>query len=251
MGMVSFTHVFVGIGGTGAGIVEGITADGVVKVTVNPAYYLLPSSAEYEERLRDFFSSLPKNTFLWLIFDDRETNHELREVILDSAPGDTIKLAYVLTPRRELIGEKPPWAEGFETVFYDSLWDFLSEGKSLRAAFSEASNRIAELFSRLYYYLETQMLVNIDYADLFNMIKGGNVGILRLLRRVDFNWHWGVWERGLIGILVGRDVPLRDAHSILERFQELLSEKDVIWGVIADENVNEGVEILALLVRKW
>ena len=249
--MVSFTHVFVGIGGAGAGIVEGITADGVVKVTVNPAYYLLPSSAGYEERLRNFFSSLPRNTFLWLVFEDREINHELREIILDSVPEGTIRLAYVLTPRRELIEDKPPWADGFETVFYDSLWDFLSDGKSLKRAFSEASERIAELFSRLHYYLESQMLVNIDYADLFNIIRGGNVGILRLLREVDFNWHWGIWERGLIGILVGKDVPLRDAHSILERFQELLSEKDVIWGVLTDENVGEGVEILALLVRKW
>jgi len=252
MPMVSFTHVFVGIGGAGARIVNSITADGVVRVTVNPAYYLLSNSKEYEERLRTFFSSLPENTFLWLVFEDKEVNHELREVILDSAPSDTIKLAYVLTPRRELVrGKKPPWAGDFETVFYDSLWDFLSGDKSLGVAFSEASSGIAKLFSRLYYYLETQMLVNIDYADLFNMIRGGNVGILRLLREVDFSWHWGVWERGLIGILVGRDFPLKDAHSILKRFQELLSEKDIIWGVVTDENVGNGVEILALLVRKW
>ncbi|MBP1912130.1 cell division GTPase FtsZ [Thermococcus stetteri] len=107
------------------------------------------------------------------------------------------------------------------------------------------------MFSRLYYYLESQMLVNIDYADLFNMIRGGNVGILRLLREVDFTWHWGIWERGLIGILVRNDFPLKGAHSILHSFQEILSEKDVIWGVITDENLNGRVEILSLLVKKW
>ncbi|AFL94575.1 hypothetical protein CL1_0364 [Thermococcus cleftensis] len=251
--MQSFTHVFVGIGGTGARIVNSITADGIVKVTVNPAYYLLPNSNSYEDRLRNFFSRLPRDTFLWLVFEDKDINHELREIITESAPGDTIKLAYVLTPRKELVEEKKPsWAREFETVFYDSLWDFFSdENVSLVKAFERASANIAEMFSRLYYYLETQMLVNIDYADLFNMIRGGNVGILRLLREVDFTWHWGIWERGLIGILVGSDFPLRGAHSILRNFQEVLSEKDIIWGVITDESLNGRVEILALLVKKW
>lgn len=251
--MRSFAHLFVGIGNAGARIVNGITADGVVKVTVNPAYYLLPNSDRYEERLRRFFSRLPENTFLWLIFEDKEVNHELREIIIDSAPGDTIKLAYVLTPGKELaVGKKPPWAKDFETVFYDSLWDFLTDEKaSLSAAFEEASRSIADMFSRLHYYLETQMLVNIDYADLFNMIRGGNVGILRTLRKVDFSWHWGIWDRGLVGILVGKDFPLKDAHGILKRFQDILAEKDIIWGVVMDENLTREVEILALLVKGW
>ncbi|ASJ12064.1 hypothetical protein [Thermococcus thioreducens] len=251
--MVSFTHLFVGIGNTGARIVNSITADGAVKVTVNPAYYLLPRSSEYEERLRGFFSRIPENTFLWLVFDDKDINHELREIIVDSTPKDTIKLAYVLTPRKELVvGKRPSWADDFETVFYDSLWDFFAdENVSLSTAFQEASKNIAAMFSRLYYYLETQMLVNIDYADLFNMIRGGNVGILRLLREVDFGWHWGIWDRGLIGILVGKEFPLRDAHGILASFQEILADKDVIWGVVMDENLTREVEILALLVKRW
>ncbi|ACJ15822.1 hypothetical protein, conserved [Thermococcus onnurineus NA1] len=251
--MPSFTHLFVGIGSTGARIVNSIRADGIVKVTVNPAYYLLPRSDKYEERLRNFFSSLPESTFLWLVFDDKEVNHELREIIVSSAPRDTIKLAYVLTPKKELVTEKKPdWANDFETVFYDSLWDFLTDGNiSLSLAFQGASKNIAEMFSRLYYYLETQMLVNIDYADLFNMIRGGNVGILRLLDRVDFNWHWGIWDRGLIGILVGREFPLKDAHGILGRFQDILKEKDIIWGVIMEDDLTRDVEILALLVKRW
>ena len=251
--MQSFTHLFVGIGNTGARIVNSITADGVVKVTVNPAYYLLPHSGRYEERLRNFFSSLPENTFLWLVFDDKDINHELREIIIDSVPNDTIKLAYVLTPRKELVvEEKPQWASDFETVFYDSLWDFFEdENASLSTAFEEASKNIAAMFSRLYYYLETQMLVNIDYADLFNMIRGGNVGILRLLGEVDFGWHWGIWDRGLVGILVGREFPLKDAHGILGNFQEILAEKDIIWGVVMDDSLTREVEILALLVKRW
>jgi len=251
--MQSFTHIFVGIGNTGARIVNSIDIDGAVKVTVNPAYYLLPRFEEYEERLREFFSHIPEDTFLWLVFDDKEINHELRKIITESVPEDTIRLAYVLTPKRELVaGEKPPWAGEFETVFYDSLWDFFEgDDVSLSEAFIGASQRIAEMFSRLYYYLETQMLVNIDYADLFNMIRGGNVGILRLLRKVDFSWHWGIWDRGLIGILVGREFPLRDAHGILERFQEILAEKDIIWGVIMDDDLTKEVEILALLVKGW
>ncbi len=251
--MESFTHLFVGIGNAGARIVNSISADGTVRVTVNPAYLLMPRAETYEKKLRDFFSRLPRNTFLWLIFEDKEANHLVRQIITESVPSDTIKLAYVLTPRRELIHEeKPPWADDFETVFYDSLWDFFTgPDEPVATAFHAASRHIAEMFSRLHYYLESQMLVNIDYADLFNMIKGGNVGILRLLRRVDFNWHWGIWERGLIGILVGKEFPLMNAHRILKNFQEILSEKDIIWGVIIDENLDREVEILALLVRKW
>ncbi len=247
--MRSFTHLFVGIGNAGTKIVEGIRGDGLVKVSLNPAYYLF-RPGEYEKRIKDFFSHLPEDTFLWLIFEDKPTNHRLRELITESAPEDAVRLAYVLTPRRELINERPEWASDFETVFYDSLWDFLREDVPLGEAFERASVNIASMFSRLYYYLENQMLVNIDYADLFNMIRGNNVGILRLLDRVDFSWQWGVWERGLIGILVGKDFPLRGAHDILARFQELLSKKDIIWGIITDENVR-GVEILALLVKGW
>ncbi|ASJ06655.1 hypothetical protein [Thermococcus pacificus] len=251
--MQSFTHLFVGIGNAGARIVNNIHADGTVRVTVNPAYLLMPRAQAHEKKLRDFFSRLPENTFLWLIFEDKEANHLVREIILDSVPSDTINLAYVLTPKRELVTEKkPPWAEQFETVFYDSLWEFFrGPDEPLATAFYAASRHIAEMFSRLHYYLENQMLVNIDYADLFNMIKGGNVGILRLLRKVDFNWHWGIWERGLIGILVGNEFPLMNAHRILKNFQEILSEKDIIWGVIIDENLDREVEILSLLVRKW
>ncbi|ASJ10941.1 hypothetical protein A3L12_06320 [Thermococcus sp. P6] len=250
--MGSFTHIFVGIGNNGARVVNGIRADGVVRVTVNPAYYLLRPDT-YGDRLRNFISGLPDGSFLWLVFEDTEVNRELERLIVESVPAGVIKLAYVLTPGKELVVEKkPPWAGDFETVFYDSLWDFLiDENASLSEAFDGASKSIAEMFSRLHYYLETRMLVNIDYADLFNIIKGGNVGILRLLRKVDFRWHWGIWERGLVGILVGTSFPLKDAHSILGRFQEILSEKDVIWGVITDEDMGRGVEILALLVRRW
>ncbi len=247
--MRSFTHLFVGIGNAGARIVDRISVDGVVKVTINPAHYIL-RPRRYTGRIREFFSHLPKDTFLWLVFEDKPVNLELVDLILESSPPDAIRLAYVLTPKRELVHEKPSWADNFETVFYDSLRDFLTEDVPLGIAFERASVSIAELFSRLYYYLENQMLVNIDYADLFNMIRGGNVGIMRLLDRVDFSWHWGIWERGLMGILVGNNFPLRGAHEILSRFQELLAEKDVIWGIITDETVR-GVEILALLVKGW
>ncbi len=250
--MISFTHIFVGIGNAGARIVEGIRAEGIIKVTVNPAYYLLPSSEKYIQRLNSFFESIPENSFIWLIFEDKPLNHNLREIIETSLPGDTIRLAYVLTPKRELVTNgKPEWANNFETVFYDSLWDFIRDDAPVSQAFGSATEGIGRMFSRLYHYLETQMLVNIDYADLFNMIKGGNVGILRLLRGVDFNWHWGLWERGLIALLVGEEAPLKDTHRILERFQKILSEKDIIWGVVTDGDLQKESEILALLVKRW
>jgi len=250
--MPSFTHIFVGIGNTGARVVNSVNAEGVLRIAVNPAYYLLSSSSDYPERLKAFFSSIPEDSFLWLVFDDRQLNHELGQLIADAVPEGTIKLAYILAPDRELVEmEKPEWADGFETVFYDSLWEFMESDVPVASAFSLAANGIGRMFTRLYHYLETQMLVNIDYADLFNMIKGGNVGILRILRGVDFDWHWGIWERGLVTMIVGEDAPLKDAHEILARFQEILSEKDVIWGVITDPELGSASEVLALLVKRW
>ncbi len=251
--MQSYIHIFVGIGNAGSRVVNNIHADGAVRVTINPAYLLMPRAGEYESKLREFFSKVPKNTFLWLIFEDKEANHIAREIIVDSVPSDTVNLAYVITPKRELVMEdKPEWADDFQTVFYDSLWEFFGNSdEPLATAFYTASKSIADMFSRLHYYLESQMLVNIDYADLFNIINGGNVGILRILRKVDFRWHWGVWERGLLGILVGKEFPLMNAHRILKNFQEILSEKDIIWGVIIDDNLEKEVEILALLVKRW
>ncbi|WP_456368270.1 hypothetical protein [Thermococcus sp.] len=247
--MLDFTHIFVGVGGNGSRIVNGIETDSVVKVSVNPARYILRPE-EYGSRLSKFFSNVPDESFVWIVFEDSQINREIVDVIVGHLPENVVKLAYVLTPRVELVHRKPNWADHFETVFYDSMWDFLRNDAPVGKAFEEASKRIAEMFSKLYRYLEGEMLVNIDYADLFSMIRGGNVGILRLLHHVDFDWHWGIWERGLVAILVGENFPLKGAHEILARFQEILSEKDVIWGVITDKRVKEA-EVLALLVRRW
>lgn len=251
--LASFTHIFVGIGNGGARIVNSIEVDGAVRVSINPAYYLFSRKAdEYVGRIESFFSSIPANTMLWLIFDDKPINLEIVDLILRSSPEDTIKLAYVLTPERELVeSETPPWARHFETVFYDSLWEFMRGDAAVGSAFENAALQIGRMFSKLYYYLENEMLVNIDYADLFNIIRGGNVGILRMLRDVDFSWHWGIWDRGLISIMVGEKVPLKNAHRILARFQEILSEKDVIWGVRVAGNLEDEIEILALLTKRW
>ncbi len=249
--MITFTDVFVGIGRKGARIVEGISADGV-KVTVNPAYYILRPEM-YSEKLRSFFGSLPENTMLWMFFDDNPINGEIRDLITKSVrsiDGLTL-LAYILTPHRELVNEKKPsWARRFDTVFYDSLEEFMVYDVPIREAYDRAAGEIAEALSDLYRYLEDQMLINVDYADFFTIIRGGNVGILRKLSGVEARWKWGVWERGLIMAIVGERFKLAEAHNILSNFQRLLSKKDIIWGI----SINEGkleVEILALLVKRW
>ncbi|WP_461865768.1 hypothetical protein [Thermococcus sp.] len=251
--LISFNHIFVGIGNNGVRVVDKINIDSVIRVTINPAYYLAScKSAEYMDRTKSFFSSIPKNTMLWLIFENKPINLEIVDLIINNTPEDVIKLAYILTPEKELVKEnKPKWAENFETVFYDSLWEFMSGEKTINFAFEHATYQIGNMFSKLYYYLENEMLVNIDYADLFNMIRGGNIGILRMLTNVDFNWHWGIWERGLISILVGKEVPLKYAHQILSHFQEILSERDIIWGIQVANNLEEEIEILALLTKRW
>ncbi len=251
--LISFNHIFVGIGNSGVRIVDKINIDSAVRVTINPAYYLASHKAvEYINRIESFFSSIPKNTMLWLIFEDKPINLEIANLITSNTPEDVIKLAYTLTPEKELVEEnKPKWAGNFETVFYDSLWEFMSREKTVNLAFEYATHQIGSMFSKLYYYLENEMLVNIDYADLFNMIRGNNVGILRMLNTVDFNWHWGIWERGLISILVGKEVPLKHAYHILSHFQEILSEKDIIWGVRVANGLEKEIEILALLTKRW
>ncbi|WP_048058253.1 hypothetical protein [Pyrococcus yayanosii] len=243
--------IFVGIGGAGIRVVWGIRGP-FRKLSIDTSGYIF-NRRILIEKIREVFGTLEKGSHLWLIFEDKEINIEIVEHIIDSTPSDVIRLAYILSPGKELVfEEKPPWALNFETVFYDSLWEYLSgkEKKPLWQAYNEAAISLGDMFTKLYGYLAGNMLVNVDYADFLEMVRGGNVGILRLLQRVDFEWHWGVWERGLINIMAGRGVPLRDVHEILRRFQEILKEKDIIWGVRTDDGF-KGLEILALLVRKW
>lgn len=197
------------------------------------------------------FSTLDSDSHIWTILENRKVDLEILEILLDILPSKALKIAYLLTPGKELVfEEKPEWSNEFETVFYDSLWDFLDEKKPLWEAYNKAASTIGGMISRLYYYLDNQMLVNVDYADFLNIIRGGNVGILRSLNSINFDWHWGIWERGLITILAGNDMPLEDVISILKKFQEVLKEKDIIWGIMSD-NRAKNIEVLALLVRKW
>ncbi|WP_324735960.1 hypothetical protein VFC49_01940 [Thermococcus sp. SY098] len=253
--MISFTYIFVGIGNSGIRIVRNIDIPNAVKVPLDSSYYLFDKKRHsFVKQIKSFFGSLSDDTIIWIIFEDKPINVEIVRLINDALTKNVIRLAYVLSPYKELVHEeKPEWAHSFETVFYDSLSEFLSAYTAipLEDAFNAASKQIGLMFSKLYYYLENQMLVNIDYADLFNMIKGGNVGILRILRDVNFEWNWGIWDRGLISIMVGKNVPLKNAHEILEKFQHLLREKDIIWGVRMNKELDNEIEILALLIKRW
>ncbi|CAB50616.1 FtsZ/tubulin family protein [Pyrococcus abyssi] len=244
--------VFIGVGNHGIRIVLSVKCGGCKRVPINPNGYIFTRDL-FIKKLEELLWGLEKNSHVWIIFEEKQINTRIVEEILDRAPGDLLKFAYVLSPGKELVfEEKPSWASYFETVFYDSLWEFLKgkEKKPLWQAYNEATLSIGEMFSKLYYYLKTQMLVNVDMADFMQIVRGGNVGILRILRTVDFEWHWGIWERGLINILAGKDISLEKVMGILSRFQEILKDKDVIWGVKTDEGIR-GVEVLALLVRRW
>ncbi len=249
--MITFTDVFVGIGREGARIVNGIAADGV-KVTVNPAYYILRPEV-YSRKLVEFFNSIPDNSMVWLFHEDNSVSAEIRQLIVSTVrekKGLTL-LDYILTPHRELVNEeKPLWATDFDTVFYDSLEDFLRLDVPVNEAYEMAAGEISGALSELYKYLESQMLVNVDYADFFSVIRGGNVGILRKFRGNEIEWKWGIWERGLVIAVVNESFKLSDAHGILSKFQELLSKKDIIWGISMSQEVR-GTEIIALLVKGW
>jgi len=248
--VVGFTHVFVGIGGAASKVVNKITVD-AVKVTINPGRYLLRTE-EYMRRVPLFFSAIPEDSIVWILTEDKPINVEILRLIVNSVPERAIKLAYIFTPARELVEEKKPgWAGLFDTVFYDSLWEFFDDKKPLSEAYDEASGSIARAVSTLIKTLEGQMLINVDYADFFSVVRGGNVGILRLLRSVDLSWHWGIWDRGIVITLAHDDVALKEAHEVLGKFQVILRKKDVIWGMATDREVKSGMEVIALLVREW
>ncbi|ACS89495.1 MAG TPA: hypothetical protein HA302_03805 [Thermococcaceae archaeon] len=251
--MPSFPHIFIGIGSNGNRVVQNINIEKISKLSINPSYYLL-GKFPFRQKLRDLFQKVPNDAILWVVFENKPINLEILSVLLEYLPENPLKLAYVLSPEKELIhDQKPPWAQEFDTVFYDSLWESLHDYRdaSLEMAFQMATQNIGTMFTRLHYYLENQMLVNVDYADFFNMVRGNNIGILRLLSKVNFEWHWGVWDKGLINILVGENVPLSDAHRILSNFQKFLKEKDIIWGIKMEEGLNDHIEILSLLVKRW
>lgn len=251
--MLPFNHIFIGIGNNGSLIVRNIKVSDARRIIVDTSDYLLDKRT-FVESVAEFSKKIPENAIMWLIFENKPVNIEIARLMDFYAPRDVVRFAYVLSPYIELVTMKrPAWTKGFETVFYDSLWEVLKDYRdaSIKDAFQHAGKRIGEMLSKLYHYLENDMLVNVDYADFFAMVKGGNVGIIRLLHEVDFGWHWGIWDRGLISIRAGKNVPLTHAHTVLHRFQDILKEKDVIWGVQIDENVSDDVEVLALLVKKW
>jgi hypothetical protein len=189
--VLNFTHVFVGVGKAGGIVVDGIASD-VVKVRINPGYYILRTE-KYSEKIASFFSRLPENSIVWAVFEDKPVNIEIVDLISKNLPEGTLSLAYVFTPSRELFEEKKPgWAENFETVFYDSLWEFMKTNIPLERAYEGAAKLISKAITFLHRSLEGQMIINVDYADFFTVVRGGNVGILRLLSRVDFEWDWGV-----------------------------------------------------------
>jgi len=248
--VVGFTHVFVGIGGAASKVVNKITVESV-KVTINPGRYLLRTE-KYIKRIPLLFSAIPEDSIVWILTEDKPINVEILRLITNSVPRRAIKLAYVFTPARELVEErKPEWAGLFDTVFYDSLWEFFDEKKPLSEAYDEASGSIARVLSSLIKTLEGQMLINVDYADFFSVVRGGNVGILRLLRSVDLNWHWGIWDKGIVITLAHDDVALREAHEVLGKFQGILRKKDVIWGMVTDREIKSRMEVIALLVKGW
>lgn len=248
--MIGFTHVFAGIGGAGSKVVDKITLRSI-KVNINPGRYLL-RTGEYIRRIPAFFSSLPENSIVWIVTENKPVNIEILNLIVESVPEKATKLAYIFTPRKELVKEeKPAWVDPFDTVFYDSLWGFFDERKPLGVAYDEASEKIARALSYLLDNLDGQMLINVDYADFFAVVKGGNVGILRLLSSVNLNWHWGIWDRGIVITLARDDVALKEAHAVLGRFHGILKEKDIIWGVVTHNNVENRMEVIALLVREW
>lgn len=248
--MIGFTHVFAGIGGVGSKVVDKITLRSI-KVNVNPGRYLL-KTGEYIKRIPSFFSSLPENSVVWIVTENKPVNIEILDLIVKSVPEDATKLAYIFTPRKELVKEKKPeWADLFDTVFYDSLWEFFDERKPLREAYDKASEKIARAMDCLLNNLDGQMLINVDYADFFAVVKGGNVGILRLLSSVDLNWHWGIWDRGIVITLARDDVALKEAHAVLGSFHDILKEKDIIWGMVTDNKVENRMEVIALLVKGW
>ncbi|MFA4662629.1 hypothetical protein QDY65_05300 [Pyrococcus kukulkanii] len=244
--------VFIGIGNNGMKVVWGIKYEKARKLFLDSTSYIFHRRI-FLKKLEEIMWKIEKGTHVWVIFDNKPANIEILMHILDNSPSDLFKLAYVLSPGKELVfGERPSWADHFETVFYDSFWEFLKgrEDKPIWQAYLEASASIGQLFTKLYDYLDNQMLVNVDLADFRQIVRGGNIGILRLLSSVDFDWHWGIWERGLINILAEDKTPLEDVTKVLQKFQEVLREKDIIWGVKMNGNIR-GMEILALLVRKW
>ncbi|MFA4647684.1 hypothetical protein P8X24_10650 [Pyrococcus kukulkanii] len=244
--------VFIGIGNNGMKVVWGIKYGNARKLFLDPTSYLFHKQI-FLKKLEEIMWRIEKGTHVWVIFDNKPINMEILTHILDNSPSDLFKLAYVLSPGKELVFEnKPWWARNFETVFYDSFWEFLREReeKPIWQAYFEASTSIGQMFTKLYEYLNNQMLVNVDLADFMQIVKGCNIGILRLLTSVDFNWHWGIWERGLINILASEETSLEDVTKVLQKFQDILREKDIIWGVKMDRTIR-GMEVLALLVRKW
>ena len=97
---------------------------------------------------------------------------------------------------------------------------------------------------KLVYSIDNEGLVNIDLADLRNLVSGG-FGIIRY-RDFDRLNHIEDWDRGLLDIFVGQELSIVELEEIIEDFLYL---EEFVWGLKIDSV--DKPKALSVMIKDW
>lgn len=152
------------------------------------------------------------------------------------------------------------------TIENDKLLDFAPD-LSMDEAFDLADEIIARMVKSLTETVSHPSRVNIDYADVYSIMKNGGTALIGIGESDSSNRAIEAVENalktkmldvevngshsGLIHFSHGPDIKLGELNSAMERVNSLMANKsgspELIWGAREDENLGNTVRVMLIL----
>ncbi|AAL80649.1 cell division protein FtsZ [Pyrococcus furiosus DSM 3638] len=134
----------------------------------------------------------------------------------------------------------------------------------LQSAFRFADELIARMVKGIVETIKLNSIVNIDFADVYSIMKGGGPALIGIgesdsnNRAVDavnnaltnkmLDVEFGSGEKALVHFTIGPDVSLEEINKAMEVVYEKLSEKSEIkWGAMVDPEMGKTVRAMVIM----
>ncbi|MFA4640450.1 cell division protein FtsZ [Pyrococcus kukulkanii] len=134
----------------------------------------------------------------------------------------------------------------------------------IQTAFRFADEIIARMVKGIIETIKLPSMVNIDYADIYSVMKGGGPALIGIgesdsnNRAVDavmealnnkmLEVEFGSGDKALVHFTVGPDVSLKEITSAMEIVYEKLGEKSEIkWGAMVDPDMGKTVRAMVIM----
>ncbi|MFA4646718.1 cell division protein FtsZ [Pyrococcus kukulkanii] len=134
----------------------------------------------------------------------------------------------------------------------------------IQTAFRFADEIIARMVKGIIETIKLPSMVNIDYADIYSVMKGGGPALIGIgesdsnNRAVDavmealnnkmLEVEFGSGDKALVHFTVGPDVSLKEITNAMEVVYEKLGEKSEIkWGAMVDPDMGKTVRAMVIM----